>query len=100
MHHLGYATMRFNFRGVGRSAGAWNEGIGETDDAEVAVPVGYAVVHGDELEIPFNAADLDALPPAPGDHFERDEEVDLRIALDRVLSGGRTFSRPDFRSAA
>jgi len=37
MHQLGYATMRFNFRGVGRSAGEWNEGIGETDDAQAAL---------------------------------------------------------------
>jgi len=37
LHQLGYATMRFNFRGVGRSAGQWDEGIGETDDAEAAL---------------------------------------------------------------
>jgi alpha/beta superfamily hydrolase len=37
LHQLGYATMRFNFRGVGRSEGAWDEGIGETDDAEAAL---------------------------------------------------------------
>ena len=36
-HQLGYATMRFNFRGVGRSAGEFNDGIGETDDAEAAL---------------------------------------------------------------
>jgi len=30
---LGYAAVRFNFRGVGGSAGAFAEGIGETDDA-------------------------------------------------------------------
>ena len=36
-HQLGYATLRFNFRGVGRSAGAWDEGNGETDDAEAAL---------------------------------------------------------------
>ena len=30
---LGYAAARFNFRGVGKSAGAFAEGIGETDDA-------------------------------------------------------------------
>ena len=29
----GYAATRFNFRGVGRSAGAFDEGIGETEDA-------------------------------------------------------------------
>ena len=32
-HALGYVATRFNFRGVGRSAGVFDEGIGETDDA-------------------------------------------------------------------
>jgi alpha/beta superfamily hydrolase len=30
---LGLRTVRFNFRGVGGSAGAWDEGRGEVDDA-------------------------------------------------------------------
>jgi alpha/beta superfamily hydrolase len=30
---MGYVATRFNFRGVGRSAGVFDEGIGETDDA-------------------------------------------------------------------
>lgn len=30
---LGYRVVRFNFRGVGASAGAWDEGRGEIDDA-------------------------------------------------------------------
>jgi uncharacterized protein len=30
---LGYVATRFNFRGVGQSAGTFDEGIGETDDA-------------------------------------------------------------------
>jgi alpha/beta superfamily hydrolase len=30
---LGYRTVRFNFRGVGGSAGSWGEGLGEIDDA-------------------------------------------------------------------
>ncbi|MDH4050944.1 MAG: alpha/beta fold hydrolase [Rubrivivax sp.] len=29
---LGYRAVRFNFRGVGASAGAWDEGQGEVDD--------------------------------------------------------------------
>lgn len=29
---LGYATARMNFRGVGSSGGAYDEGVGETDD--------------------------------------------------------------------
>jgi alpha/beta superfamily hydrolase len=30
---LGYRALRFNFRGVGASQGAWDEGRGEVDDA-------------------------------------------------------------------
>ena len=30
---LGYRAVRFNFRGVGASAGSWDEGCGEIDDA-------------------------------------------------------------------
>lgn len=32
-HDLGLHTVRFNFRGVGKSAGVYDEGRGETDDA-------------------------------------------------------------------
>lgn len=31
--HLGYTALRFNFRGVGGSGGAWAQGTGEIDDA-------------------------------------------------------------------
>jgi alpha/beta superfamily hydrolase len=34
---FGFATMRFNFRGVGRSEGVWDHGNGETDDALCAL---------------------------------------------------------------
>lgn len=34
---IGCAVLRFNFRGVGRSVGAWDEGHGELDDFRAAV---------------------------------------------------------------
>jgi uncharacterized protein len=34
---LGYTSLRFNFRGIGASEGAWDEGRGEIDDALAAV---------------------------------------------------------------
>jgi uncharacterized protein len=34
---LGYRSVRFNFRGIGQSGGAWDEGRGEIDDASAVV---------------------------------------------------------------
>ena len=36
-----YTAVRFNFRGVGGSAGSYDEGIGETDDAMAVIDWGY-----------------------------------------------------------
>src|SRR5512142_3464046 len=40
---IGVASLRFNFRGVGRSAGAWDEGRGERDDYRAALD--YMAAH-------------------------------------------------------
>jgi uncharacterized protein len=37
--HQGCATLRFNFRGVGRSGGRYDEGLGEQDDLLAAIGV-------------------------------------------------------------
>jgi len=46
---IGCAVLRFNFRGVGRSAGAWDEGRGELDDYRAAVDFLAAQYPGLEL---------------------------------------------------
>jgi alpha/beta superfamily hydrolase len=46
---VGCAVLRFNFRGVGRSAGAWDEGRGERDDFKAAVDFMAAQFPGKEL---------------------------------------------------
>jgi len=37
LSRIGCAVLRFNFRGVGRSAGVWDEGHGEMDDYRAAI---------------------------------------------------------------
>ena len=43
---LGWRVLRFNFRGVGGSAGAWDEGRGEVDDALAVIAAGRAAAPG------------------------------------------------------
>jgi alpha/beta superfamily hydrolase len=42
MNELGIPTIRFNFRGVGGSEGAFADGVGETDDALAVIEYGRA----------------------------------------------------------
>ncbi len=37
LNQIGFATVRFNFRGVGRSSGSFNHGIGEQRDVESVI---------------------------------------------------------------
>ena len=51
---LGWRSVRFNFRGVGASEGAWDEGAGEVDDACAVIEAWRAPP--DEAMLPFMLA--------------------------------------------
>jgi uncharacterized protein len=42
LHEVGIHSLRFNFRGVGASAGAFDQGLGETGDADAVASFGAA----------------------------------------------------------
>jgi len=46
---IGCVVLRFNFRGVGRSTGEWDKGIGELDDYRAALDYAAATYPGLEL---------------------------------------------------
>lgn len=109
---LGYRAVRFNFRGVGESQGAWDEGRGEVDDAlaviahhrEAGLPLllaGFsfgayvaaqaaAQLLGDakpqRLALVGPSTERQQMAPVPADtvviHGESDEVVPLAATLD------------------
>ena len=89
---LGYPSLRFNFRGVGRSRGTFDEGAGEAEDVKAALDwmagehPGLALVHcgfsfGNAIGTPVAAADdrVDRLvclgTPTASFRFERLAQV-------------------------
>lgn len=51
LHETGIPTVRFNFRGVGASAGAYDRGVGETADADAVASWGARRWPGRDLVI-------------------------------------------------
>lgn len=72
----------------------------ESDRRQTALPIGYLDLASDRVRAPLDAADLDALPEFTTDELTREQETALRVALDNLLRGQRTYLRPDFRTAA
>jgi alpha/beta superfamily hydrolase len=120
---LGYATARMNFRGVGQSAGAYDEGRGETDDMNALLThmqqqyPGVAVAlagfsfgtfvqaqlqqrlterqsSAERLVLVGTAAGKWAMPPVPGNTIVIHGEQDDTIPLTDVLDWARPQDLP------
>lgn len=109
---LGFRTVRFNFRGAGRSEGTWDEGRGEVDDALAVIAAhrepsarfmlagfsfgGYVAAEAmsrlppearpERLTLVGPSTLKQQVPPVPADtvvvHGETDEVVPLAATLD------------------
>lgn len=120
---LGLRTVRFNFRGIGKSEGGWDEGVGEIDDAQAVLDAvrgtdeplvlagfsfgGYVASRLDQrlLADPTRAAKrlvlvgpatsrFDVAPTVPADTLVIHGEVDDVVPLTSVLDWARPQSLP------
>jgi alpha/beta superfamily hydrolase len=120
---LGYATARFNFRGVGESEGVYDEGVGETDDMEImfehmtqaypGLPVALSgfsfgtvvqarlqqrlVAQGrpaERLALVGTAAGKWPMPDVPADTILIHGELDDTITLQQVFDWARPLDLP------
>jgi alpha/beta superfamily hydrolase len=80
---IGYAAVRFNFRGVGRSEGTFDEGAGETDDALAALAFARARF-GDALPLALAGFSF-------GSYVQT--RVASRVAFERLVLVGAAVGR-------
>jgi len=120
---LGLRTVRFNFRGIGKSEGGWDEGVGEIDDAQAVHDAvrgegeplvlagfsfgGYVASRLDQRLAPNPAlaakrlvlvgpatSRFDVAPTVPADTLVIHGEVDDVVPLTSVLDWARPQSLP------
>ena len=120
---LGYATARFNFRGVGESEGVYDDGRGEVDDMEVMLDHMLAEYPGlpftltgfsfgtfvqaqlqqrletqgrpaERLVLVGTAAGKWPMPPVPADTILIHGELDDTITLQEVFDWARPLDIP------
>jgi alpha/beta superfamily hydrolase len=88
----GWATLRFNFRGVGLSEGRHDAGLGETEDFRAALQEGERRAGGPLLAAGFSFGSAVALRAVQGD--PRLAAV-IAVGLPLATDSGRDVPRPD-----
>ena len=118
---LGWRSVRFNFRGIGASQGAWDDGAGEVDDAVAVIGAfaaadaspfmlagfsfGAYVASQAALRLPDDAkprrlvlvgpsTQKQAMPPVPGDTVVIHGETDDVVPLAATLAWARPQALP------
>ena len=118
---LGWRSVRFNFRGIGASQGAWDDGLGEVDDAVAVIGAfaaadaspfmlagfsfGAYVASQAALRLPDDAkprrlvlvgpsTQKQAMPPVPGDTVVIHGETDDVVPLAATLAWARPQALP------
>lgn len=87
LHDAGYATLRFNFRGVGASAGVYGGGTGEIEDACAAVR--YMCSRGGSTRVTLAGYSFGAIVALQAGALM--EEVDCLIAIAPPLALGESL---------
>ncbi|RZL35218.1 MAG: alpha/beta hydrolase [Rubrivivax sp.] len=90
---LGWRAVRFNFRGIGKSEGAWDEGRGEVDDALAVLAAVRAPDEALILSVGPATSRFDTAP-VPADTVVIHGEVDDVVPLSAVLDWARPQSLP------
>ena len=118
---LGWRSVRFNFRGIGASQGAWDDGLGEVDDAVAVIGAfaaadaspfmlagfsfGAYVASQAALRLPDGtkprrlvlvgpSTQKQAMPPVPGDTVVIHGETDDVVPLAATLAWARPQALP------
>lgn len=89
---LGWRTLRFNYRGVGASAGAWDEGRGEVDDALAAIAGARALPGSTGLPLALAGFSFGGHVAANAAHRLADADKPQRLLL--VAPSTRNFVVP------
>ena len=91
----GIAALRFNFRGVGKSEGSFNEGVGERDDVRAALEVALSTEGVDPNRVGLAGYSFGSMMSVPV--ALRDDRVKCLIVVSAPLSEDNWNKMDEYR---